>query len=248
MVADNVQTHSRQAKELYYLSNHTFACLGDHHCVFLDLRRDAYLTVGRDEMEALGPWIVGWTATGEPVHSESTTMPDQPLQTAEQLVKRGVLTTVQTQGKELAAPRVSMATAEFERRSRPPSFKPHHAYNFVKASIDAFASLRWKPLERTVGEVRQRKARRENARSRASDDTNLVEIFDHLRPYFPRDYLCLFDSLALVNFLARYGRFPQWVFGVRSDPFSAHCWVQQDSCVLNDSMEHVQTYVPIMSV
>jgi hypothetical protein len=204
--------------------------------------------VGRDEMAALGPWIVGWTATGEPVHSESTTMPDQPLQTAEQLVKRGVLTTVQTQGKELAAPRVSMATAEFERRSRPPSFKPHHAYNFVKASIDAFASLRWKPLERTVGEVRQRKARRENARSRASDDTNLVEIFDHLRPYFPRDYLCLFDSLALVNFLARYGRFPQWVFGVRSDPFSAHCWVQQDSCVLNDSMEHVQTYVPIMSV
>lgn len=65
---------------------------------------------------------------------------------------------------------------------------------------------------------------------------------------FRSNNACLFDSLTLINFLAYFGIFPQWIFGVRSDPFAAHCWVQQDGMVFNDSIEHVIRYKPIMVV
>ena len=59
---------------------------------------------------------------------------------------------------------------------------------------------------------------------------------------------CLHDSLALLEFLARHGIFPDWVFGVRARPFVAHCWVQYEDMVFNDTVEHVTGYIPIMVV
>jgi hypothetical protein len=76
----------------------------------------------------------------------------------------------------------------------------------------------------------------------------LYSVFSALRPIYPRDYLCLFDSLAFLEFLSAYGLFPTWVFAVTSDPFTAHCWVQQGDVVLNDSVERASGYVPIMTV
>ncbi|MEO1020428.1 MAG: lasso peptide biosynthesis B2 protein, partial [Pseudomonadota bacterium] len=64
----------------------------------------------------------------------------------------------------------------------------------------------------------------------------------------PRPYLCLFDSLALLYFLARYEVFPQWVFAVQLKPFRAHCWVQSNSLVVNDVVANVRHYTPIMSI
>jgi hypothetical protein len=69
-----------------------------------------------------------------------------------------------------------------------------------------------------------------------------------LRPLYPRDYLCLFDSLALIEFLAQHGLYPTWVFGVTSDPFMAHCWVQEGDTLLNDTVAHVGQFVPLMTV
>jgi hypothetical protein len=52
----------------------------------------------------------------------------------------------------------------------------------------------------------------------------------------------------LVNFLAGYGVFPQWVFGVKTDPFYAHCWVQQGSFVFNDTPDYIRGFSPILVV
>jgi hypothetical protein len=57
----------------------------------------------------------------------------------------------------------------------------------------------------------------------------------------------LFESLALLEFLARYNFFPQVVFGVVADPFQAHCWLQEGSTILNDDLERVGRYRPILS-
>jgi hypothetical protein len=75
-----------------------------------------------------------------------------------------------------------------------------------------------------------------------------AQIFKTLRPWYPRDFLCLFDSLALLEFLAAEEIFADWVFGVRAEPFEAHCWVQREQVALNDSIERVSTFVPIMRV
>ena len=39
-----------------------------------------------------------------------------------------------------------------------------------------------------------------------------------------------------------------WVFGVRTWPFSAHCWLQIGDAVLDDDPERVGIYPPILAV
>lgn len=76
----------------------------------------------------------------------------------------------------------------------------------------------------------------------------VVRDFLRLRPFYPRDYQCLFDALALRRYLARRGYSASWVFGVRGAPFAAHCWLEFDGAVLNDEPELVHAYRPIMVV
>jgi hypothetical protein len=98
--------------------------------------------------------------------------------------------------------------------------------------------------------VLERKRRDERAVKEFSVDRAriLVSVFIRLRPFYDRKYLCLFDSLALLDFLARYALFPTWVFGVQSEPFAAHCWIQQDGFLVNDTVERVDAYTPVMAV
>jgi len=56
---------------------------------------------------------------------------------------------------------------------------------------------------------------------------------------------CLPRSMALASCLYRAGFGVQLVMGVRLRPFAAHCWVQDDATVLNDTPEEVATFTPI---
>lgn len=75
-----------------------------------------------------------------------------------------------------------------------------------------------------------------------------VDVFCKLRPLYGRNRLCLFDSLALLEFLSCKGLYPTWVFGVTIEPFQAHCWVQTRGLLLNDTVEAISHYTPIMAV
>ncbi len=68
---------------------------------------------------------------------------------------------------------------------------------------------------------------------------------DRLRPLIPRSGLCVPSSMLLLCYLRRHGIHAQWVFGVQTFPFEAHCWVEYDGVVLNDTLEHVCWYTPI---
>jgi hypothetical protein len=120
---------------------------------------------------------------------------------------------------------------------------------FTTSAIRAAATLRFSKIDRIVAAVSRRSGR---GQSLIHADLDRVRrafiVFSTLRPFFPKEYLCLFDSLALLNFLAHYDLFPRWIFAVKMDPFAAHCWVQEGSVVLNDSIEYVRNYTPIMSV
>lgn len=70
-----------------------------------------------------------------------------------------------------------------------------------------------------------------------------------VRPFaFTAHDRCLHDSLTLTQFLAARQLFPQWVIGVKTDPFGAHSWVQSGHTVLNDLHENVRRYRPILVV
>ncbi|NYD89195.1 lasso peptide biosynthesis B2 protein [Sphingomonas melonis] len=62
----------------------------------------------------------------------------------------------------------------------------------------------------------------------------------------PTPSRCLPASLGASRFLAGLGVPNEIVFGVRTHPFEAHCWVEHGGCVLNDTLERVQAFAPVM--
>jgi hypothetical protein len=73
----------------------------------------------------------------------------------------------------------------------------------------------------------------------------LARQFAQAHLYLPRLTRCLPHSLALVAFLKRRGSHAQLIFGVRTHPFEAHCWVQSGRVVLCDTVTHVRWFTPI---
>lgn len=75
--------------------------------------------------------------------------------------------------------------------------------------------------------------------------TTIVQWFESLRIFIPRTGRCLVQSLLLMHFLRLLRIRSELVFGVRTHPFEAHCWVEWNSYVLNDSIDHVSWYTVI---
>lgn len=59
---------------------------------------------------------------------------------------------------------------------------------------------------------------------------------------------CLSTSLGLLDYLASRQVFPDWIFGVRLHPFSAHCWLQLRGIVIADRVDTVRAYTPILII
>lgn len=75
-----------------------------------------------------------------------------------------------------------------------------------------------------------------------------LAAFDAARRWYPRTPMCLFDGLALARFLRGQGVAARLVFGVRLDPFGAHCWIEHDGLLLRDRLATVQAFTPIMAI
>ncbi|AYV48615.1 hypothetical protein CFHF_19625 [Caulobacter flavus] len=72
--------------------------------------------------------------------------------------------------------------------------------------------------------------------------------FAAMSPWLPRAGLCLMRSLQQRLYLARRGHATAWVFGVRTWPFQAHCWLQAGEVVLDDTPGRVGAFTPILVV
>jgi hypothetical protein len=75
-----------------------------------------------------------------------------------------------------------------------------------------------------------------------------VTRFHGWAPYAPVSGKCLLRSFMLLRTLRRQGLDALWVFGVRTWPFHAHCWLQCEDTVLDDPAERIWAYTPIMVV
>jgi len=250
-------------KSSCFLSQHVFFCLADEHYVFLDLRSDEYLCLGRAQTDEFKDLL------------NSQHLFDESSAVVQTLLENGLLVENETCGKRPAPQHVDTASASLIVASdcRPPDTSPPdtgppdtgppdnsrpeigpvHVRKFFAAAAAASWNLRWQPIEHAVRLVERRKLANRNVFAPADSATiativNLFTIFQTLRSYYPRPYLCLFDSLALIHFLARFGLFPQWVYGVKLEPWGAHCWVQAGDLVVNDIIDNVNGYTPIMSV
>jgi hypothetical protein len=57
---------------------------------------------------------------------------------------------------------------------------------------------------------------------------------------------CLPRSLAAAHRLLDHGITPELVFGVRLQPFAAHCWVRHGSVLVTESLDQARKFTPIL--
>ena len=244
----------------YSLADHVFVCVNDAHVVLLDLKQDRYWALEADKTASLVGLVPGWpvvTAAATATREADAPREVQAVESAEAeevaeaLVGQGILAP-ETGGKDATPVNVPRPGRELisVHEYEPAPIRFGTVIKFVAASLVAKVSLRLAPFERVVRRFGERK-RSGTARTRPLDvdqTRRLVEAFFRLRVFaFSSRDECLFDSLALLGFLARHGVYADWVFGVQARPFAAHCWVQQGEVVFNDTVEHVSGFTPIMA-
>lgn len=89
------------------------------------------------------------------------------------------------------------------------------------------------------------------ARAGESDDIGLAALastYGEARRWVPVSPRCLVDALALYRLSLRRGLAPTLIFGVRSNPFAAHCWLQSYSAVLTGTAEEAHNYRPVLAI
>ena len=234
----------------YLLARHVFVCLSGEQAILLDLHRDQYLALSDESSRLLGHAVVDW-----PIAPTGPISTQQDVDTAVgELAARGLITLDPMRGKpagmiehlqptEALLPRPQLfADSRGQRISSRASGLARIAISAVQARL----WLRFRSIEWIVNNLSRTEGRSALDESAAR---NHVALFYEARPFlFSSRSACLFDSLALLLFLRQLGVYPHWIFAVRTGPFAAHCWLQSGHVVLNDTVDNVRSYTPIMSV
>jgi hypothetical protein len=240
----------------YFLAPHIYPCVTEDHVVLLDLDRDKYVGVAREQMSALARRVKGWSQLGsaQPADAAHATQPSTRAESvfAKMLAAR-MLTTDALIGKEASPvdiPAASEALVEPDLDWRPRITWVDVA-RFLLASALVSLSLRLTPLRSVMTRAMKRKA----AGLAACGPIDIAicrratEAFIRMRPLlFAAQDACLYDSLVLIRFLSFYRQYPVCVIGVQTGPFGAHCWVQEGAFVFNDAPEYVRRFTPILAV
>lgn len=228
----------------YFLSPSIHWCALNGRCIILDVERDRYLQVSPQAFQSLLPFVQDGPCLAE--------IPPELSEAADELFTAGVF----TDSPSHTPPRPVLSLArptellQFATNHTPVTEAIRVLPHFLKACATADYYLRFSSLSVISARISQRKLRLawkssiERFTKRAAE---LTVLYQSLRPFYPRDYVCMFDSLALLEFLAHWQIAPHWVFGVRVDPFEAHCWVQSENVVLSDTVSFSSRWFsPIM--
>ncbi|HKU16924.1 MAG TPA: lasso peptide biosynthesis B2 protein [Steroidobacteraceae bacterium] len=237
----------------YWIPPHVRVCPLLASTVLLDLKRNRYFGLGMQETRALSTLAANWHEANSNAARVERLAPDAALAMADALIAAGFLSRDAPTASAAFGPApldldglLSSAGHELHRATR---LRLTHVANFIAAIAWTRSALRSRSLFSIACEVRERKL---SAAAPSVDEHRAIElvgIFRRLRPHaFAARDRCLFHSLALVRFMARHALFPTWVIGVRTQPWSAHAWVQHGTLLLDANPEHVCDYAPILTV
>lgn len=232
----------------YFLLRHVYLCRCRDKIVILDVKHHRYRALDAEKLSGLETLVAGW-----PTYSEDDAPGTAGSTAAEQLVTQGILCTDPKSGKD-ATPVWNLkpiGSVVSGNQGRVDSIQ----LTVVSALLWAFASS-WTiyhvcSLGRLIRILRARKEALMEKQKPFDLELarKLVRIFVLVMPFLSRSRNnCLFHSLVLNKFLARYGIYADWVFGVRVKPWLAHSWLQRDGYILGDTVETVDFLTPLMVV
>lgn len=229
----------------FLLCPHIHVCATEDGAVILDLKHEQYFGLTAEQYDQLRACVGTNTAT----------VGDQPARNdhcADEFLNAGVITEDAQCGKALRMieSRASQAISFEEVIGSQTPVRLAEIANLSIAWAVATTLFKRFSLAATVSRVHARSDKNRTSAARAvSKAHRLAVTYQRIRPIFlTAQGKCVLDSLVLIEFLARYEVFPSWVFGVQTQPFWAHSWVQYGELVLNDTVENVRAFRPIMAV
>ena len=249
----------------YAIAPDVYVCVTADGSVVLDLNRDRYLGMSREQTERLAMAVPGWPRPiweRLPESSRRTSKLDPDAdEECRGLVNEGLLIqSVVDDGPVAARDRVGdgrtrrdmlgewISVGDEMEVGSAVGFRD--VVNFAAAFVWARCSLAWRPIITTVRAVKIRKAAANlDLEWNPQRIAGFIDVFRTLRPYvFAPEGRCLLHALALVRFLSYYGFYPEWVIGVSTQPWGAHSWVQWDRFLLDTNPEKVCGFTPILAV
>jgi len=162
------------------------------------------------------------------------------------LVEAGLLTTEDPACSPFARRRPLRPVAGLD--GKPAALTPWAAAGALRANARAAAAMRSLSFRDLVGLARQGRDRASEIPEATPQVLAEAQRFARMAPFLPHAGMCLMRSLQLLFYLRGRGLAAAWVFGVRTWPFEAHCWLQAGAVVLDDTVEHVQAFTPILAV
>lgn len=210
-------------------------CICAGRVVFLDVHTDRYFALSGNADLAFRAWVAGEvTVEG----------PDEYLNC---LIRTGLLMPEAGETKVGRGPALERAIEEFQ---------PQPVGRAWLASVQALLlryrtgrNIRCQSLEAMLWNVRERKEALTALTDHAVKEMSLAcKAFGSSRWAFRTRDQCLPDSIAFHRLCLDRGVPASLVIGVSVNPFAAHCWVQHGDVVINDRVEHIRQFTPILEI
>lgn len=229
---------------LYWLSPTAFCCEDNGHCIMLDIRKDQYYLIERDDWTIISPFIAKLQT---PHVGHCSASPEKVQKLVQTLICRGLLTPDGRQGKPLVYCKPHPPNSLFEQIEcdTPPSIRWYHPISIFFVGIFAQFLLTCIPLRIIIKLI---KSGKRGSTTYTDNYIHAARVFQHLRPFLPKSTVCLYDSLSFFFFCRLHGLRPDVVIGIRAEPFAAHCWTQIEGIILNDVPANILQYRPIMLI
>jgi hypothetical protein len=207
----------------------SYAFIGER-AVLLDLNIDRYFLIKAEAAEALRDLMAGTF--------DASTYHRLPRPGGRPLLVEG---DKGIDPVEAALPGSSVLETE----GREPAHLPfHHA---LRAQLEASVSLPILGIKRSIAAWRRARPV-DIGRHFSSETEDVARAFALRRATVPIRRGCVPDSLALMRLLWRKGLDADLYFGVRLDPFAAHCWVQAGDRLLSDPLSNVLSFTPVFKL
>jgi hypothetical protein len=237
----------------YFLNRCTSFCATNDGIVFLNMRINRYFGLDKGNARVLQSAVANW-----PSHNigsgDATDFSDaHAASVMQQLTAHGILTTIEADSRVPIQPSVRsdrvLQTTGLTTRSLRITYR--QIVTFLLSVITVWVLLRLSNLQCLVERL-DRRNKELSQRPRGVDEARVRELVAAFRTIsswtYTRFNQCLFDSLVMSIFMQRCNVPVTFIIGVSSRPFAAHAWVQFRDAVLNDSLERIDGFTPIVAV
>lgn len=211
----------------------SFCAVGDR-LLFLDVRADRYFCLGQSAEREFRLLLKTGSLTSDGA--------------LDRMLETGML--VEAEGESLPLPcRAALAPSNSLLEHPLPNPRAWMQLAALQGLISTRLAVRLQPLQHVLQQLAARKARaRLNQADRADVIREVAAAFDWTRTMMRSHDQCLPRSLAVAHRMASLGVESDFVMGVSLNPFAAHSWVQCGPSIVNDRLDAVRHFTPILCI